>query len=68
MFSRKIEDNGPQLTAGELAEQHRATAEDLLRRAGKGGRLEAETRWATMATAHATLALYYDRQTDRIPS
>ena len=28
-------------------------------RAGKGGRLEAETRLATMATAHATLAVSY---------
>jgi hypothetical protein len=36
---------------------HQKAAENLLKRAGKAGRLEAETRLATMATAHATLAV-----------
>jgi hypothetical protein len=47
------------LTTAELIAVHQKAAEDLLARAGKGGRLEAETRLATMATAHATLAVSY---------
>lgn len=43
---------------------HQRAAEDLLARAGKAGRLEAETRLATMATAHATLAVSYQMSTD----
>jgi hypothetical protein len=47
------------LSTAELITVHQKAAEDLLRRAGKGGRLEALTRLATMATAHATLAVSY---------
>lgn len=47
------------LTTAELISVHQKAAEALLARAGKAGRLEAETRLATMATAHATLAVSY---------
>jgi hypothetical protein len=47
------------LTTEQLISRHQAAAEALLVRAGKGGRLDAETRFATMATAHATLAVSY---------
>lgn len=45
------------LTAEQRVARHEAAAEDLLVRAGKAGRVEAETRLAAMATAHAVLAL-----------
>lgn len=57
MFGKKPLE--PEPTRAELVRRHRALAEDHLRRAAKGGRLEAETVHATRATAHATLALSY---------
>lgn len=50
------------LTAGLLADKHRAFAEAFLDRAKKPGRLEAEKRNATIACAHASLAIFYQRQ------
>jgi hypothetical protein len=47
------------VTTEQLIARHQSLAEQLLQRAAKGGRLEAETRLATMATAHATLAVSY---------
>lgn len=58
MFGQKSQPQEP-LTDAQQVAKHRAAAEELLHRAGKAGRLEAETRWAAMATAHATLALSY---------
>ena len=43
----------------ERVREHQRQAEDLLARSAKTGRLEAETRLATIATAHATLAVSY---------
>ena len=57
MFNSKTQ--APPETRAQAVARHRAAAEELLRRAGKGGRLEAETGFATMAAAHATLALSY---------
>jgi hypothetical protein len=42
--------------------KHRRAAEDLLVRAAKAGRFEDVTRLASMATAHAVLALTYIQQ------
>ena len=47
------------LSTAELITIHQKAAEDLLLRSGRGGRLESLTRLATMATAHATLAVSY---------
>ena len=43
----------------ELIAQHRVAAEALLRRAERSGEDEVASRWATMATGHAILALTY---------
>lgn len=45
------------LTPEEAVRRHQRLAEDHLQRAARGGRLDAETRHASMATAHAVLAL-----------
>ena len=58
-FGRKKRPPSRPLTNEELIARHQALAEEFLRRSAKGGRLEAETRYATMATAHATLAVSY---------
>ncbi len=42
-----------------LISLHQKAAENLLKRAGKAGRIEFHTQMATMATAHATLAVSY---------
>ncbi|HVA74291.1 MAG TPA: hypothetical protein VNF71_06965 [Acidimicrobiales bacterium] len=49
----------PPKTTAQLIDEYRAQAIDQLQRAGKGGRLDAETRHATMATAAADLANGY---------
>jgi hypothetical protein len=58
-FGKRTKGPVTPLTNAELIALHQQSAENLLKRAGKGGRLEAETRLATMATAHATLAVSY---------
>ena len=50
---------GPPLTTAELIERHQQLAEAQLARANRAGRLEAQTVFATRATAHATLAVSY---------
>jgi len=50
---------GKNATNADLAAAHRQAAERLLARSGNRGRLEALNRFASMATAHATLALAY---------
>jgi hypothetical protein len=56
---RKVREPVVPPTVPELIALHQEMAEHLLGRAGKAGRIEAETRLATMATAHATLAVSY---------
>jgi hypothetical protein len=56
-FGKKTEAAAPPPTLNAVLTQHQQLAEDLLRRAAKAGRIEEETRWATMATGHAVLAL-----------
>lgn len=58
-FGKKTKGPVVPLTTEQLIARHQKLAEDLLARAGKAGRLDAETRLATMATAHATLAVSY---------
>jgi hypothetical protein len=55
----KAKEPEPELSLAEKAARHQQQAEAELVRAGKAGRLEAETVHATRATAHATLALGY---------
>ena len=57
-FGKKKEPVTP-LTNAELIAAHQKAAEDLLKRAGKAGRIELHVQIATMATAHATLAVSY---------
>jgi hypothetical protein len=52
----------------ERVRAHQRQAEDLLARSAKAGRAEAETRWATLATAHATLAISYLLSVDDGPT
>jgi hypothetical protein len=52
------------LTAEERIARHQRLAEDLLARAEKPGRLDADTRLAIMAGAHASLAISYQLQQD----
>jgi hypothetical protein len=59
IFSRSKKPESVPLTRLDRVREHQRLAEDLLARSAKGGRLEADTRWATMATAHATLAVSY---------
>lgn len=54
----------PQLTPAQLVVRHRQLAEQHLGQAAKAGRIEAETRHATMAGAHATLALVWQSAID----
>ena len=50
------------LTVPQLCDKYRAEAAELFGRSHKAGRLEAETRLATMATAAAVLATSYQLQ------
>ena len=59
IFSKSKKPESTPLTRMDRVRDHQRIAEDLLARSAKGGRLEAETRWATLATAHATLAVSY---------
>jgi hypothetical protein len=52
------------LSTVEKIERHQRLAEDLLDRASKPGRLEADTRLAVLASAHASLAISYQLQAD----
>ena len=47
------------LTNAELISLDQKAAENLLKRSGKAGRIEVQVQLATMATAHATLAVSY---------
>ena len=58
-FGRKKRPPSRPLTNEELIARRQTLAEEFLRRSAKGGRLEAETSFATMATAHTTLAVTY---------
>jgi hypothetical protein len=57
-FGKKKEPIKP-LTNAELISLHQKAAENLLKRSGKAGRVEVHVQLATMATAHATLAVSY---------
>jgi hypothetical protein len=57
-FGKKKEEVTP-LTNAELIALHQKAAENLLKRSGKSGRIELHVQLATMATAHATLAVSY---------
>jgi hypothetical protein len=57
---------GKNANNADLARAHRQAAERLLARSGSRGRLEALNRLATMATAHATLALAYQTADPRV--
>ena len=56
---REPKQAAPPVTIQQLVSRHQELAEQHLTRSAKAGRLEAETRHATMATAHATLAVSY---------
>jgi hypothetical protein len=59
IFSKSNKPEPMPLSRMDRARAHQRQAEDLLARSGKAGRGEGETRWATIATAHATLAISY---------
>jgi hypothetical protein len=73
LFSKSKKPEPVLLSRMERVREHQRQAEDLLARSAKGGRLEAETRLATMANAHATLAVSYllspeDRASESVPA
>ena len=55
LFNQKPQPAPPKLN--ELQRRHQAMAQDHLDRASKAGRLDAETRHATIGTGHAVMAL-----------
>jgi hypothetical protein len=57
-FGKKKEPITPKSNA-ELIAIHQKAAENLLKRAGRGGRIEVHVQMAAMATAHAPLAVSY---------
>jgi hypothetical protein len=59
IFSKRNKLESVPATRMERVREHQRLAEDLLARSTRAGRQEAEARWATMATAHATLAVSY---------
>ena len=58
-FGKKKQQPITPLSNAELISLHQKAAENLLRRAGRAGRVEVRTQMATIATAHATLAVSY---------
>ncbi|HUJ64318.1 MAG TPA: hypothetical protein VLX59_02200 [Acidimicrobiales bacterium] len=66
-FRNKSKEPARPLTREELIARHRQLAEDHIARSAQAGRLEAETRHATMATAHAVLALSYQMDPPTAP-
>lgn len=61
-FGKTKKPVAPPPTPDQLQVQHVRNAVGFLQRAGKGGRLEAETRLATMGTGYAVLALFREQQ------
>ena len=61
-FGKPKKPAAPPPTPDQLQVQHIRNAVGFLQRAGKGGRLEAETRLATMGTGYAVLALFREQQ------
>lgn len=58
-FGKKTKEPITPLTNAELISLHQKAAENLLKRSGRSGRIEAHVQLAAMATAHATLAVSY---------
>jgi hypothetical protein len=57
IFNKKSATPAPRPSLAAIQRRHQQLAENHLDRAAKAGRLEAETRLATLGTGHAVMAL-----------